>query len=107
MALAGKHAFGSIEDTRVTFVEKKIEAARKDFLKSLLELNGFEVLIQEEKRKTEEDPQLYTVAVTDMTFNPTIWVFNRRLRTPDGHKVTQDYWNQVTEKTNPDYWKND
>jgi len=107
MALAGKHTFGSIDDIRVTFIEKKIEEGRKNFLKELLEFNGFEVVIKEEKRKTEEDPQLYTVAVTDMTFNPTIWVFNRRLKTPDGHKVTQDYWNQVTTETPPQYWKND
>ncbi len=105
MALAGKHMFGSIEDTRVTFVEKKIEKNRADFLKKLLEHNGFEVLIQEDKRKTEEDPQLYTVAVTDMIFNPTIWVYQRKLRTFDGHKVTADYWNQLTENTHPQYWK--
>mgnify|MGYP000941296176 CR=1 FL=1 len=24
----------------------------------------------------------------------------------DGKKVTQDYWNQVSEDTNPRYWKN-
>jgi hypothetical protein len=107
MALAGKHTFGSIDDIRVTFIEKKIEEGRKNFLKELLEFNGFEVVIKEEKRKTEEDPQLYTVAVTDMTFNPTIWVFNRRLKTQDGHKVTQDYWNQVSTETPPQYWKND
>lgn len=107
MVLAGKHTFGSIEDTRVTFIEKKIDENRKDFLKKLLEHNGFEIIIQEEKRKTEEDPQLYTVATTDMVFNPTIWVFERKLKTFDGHKVTQDYWNQVSEDTNPRYWKNE
>ncbi|NQW36615.1 MAG: hypothetical protein HQ471_06380 [Flavobacteriales bacterium] len=106
MALAGKHSFGTIGETRVTFVEKKIEEGRKDFLKALLELNGFEVVVEEEKRKTDEDPQLYTVAVTDMTFNPTVWVFSRRLKTADGHKVTQDYWNQVGTATKPQYWKN-
>lgn len=105
MALGGKHLFGNIEDTRVTFVEKKIEENRKDFLKKLLEYNGFEVIIQEEKRKSEEESQLYTVAVTDMVFNPTIWVYERKLRTFDGHKVTADYWNQLTEDTNPNYWK--
>ena len=106
MALAGKHTFGSIEDTRVTFIEKKIDENRKDFLKKLLEHNGFEVIVQEEKRKTEEEPQLYTVAVTDMVFNPTIWVFERKLNTFDGRKVTQDYWNQKSEETKPQYWKN-
>ena len=106
MALEGKHKFGSIEDTRVTFVEKGVDENRRDFLKKLLEHNGFEVIIQEDKRKTEEDPQLFTVAVTDMVFNPTIWVFQRKLRTFDGHKVTQDYWNQQTENTKPQYWNN-
>jgi len=105
MGLGGKHLFGSIEDQRVTFVEKKIEEGRKDFLKKLLEHNGYEVIIQEEKRKSEEDPQLYTVAVTDMVFNPTIWVFERKLKTFDGHKVTPDYWNQISEDTAPQYWR--
>jgi len=105
MGLGGKHLFGSIEDQRVTFIEKKIEEGRKDFLKKLLEHNGFEVLIQEDKRKSEEEPQLYTVAVTDMVFNPTIWVFERKLKTFDGHKVTPDYWNQISEETKPQYWK--
>ena len=105
MALEGKHTFGSIGETRVSFVEKKINEERKDFLKKLLEHNGFEVIVEEEKRKTEEEPQLYTVAVTDMIFNPTTYVFERRLKTFDGHKVTQDYWNQTSEDTNPMYWK--
>jgi len=106
MVLTGKHAFGAIGDTRVTFVEKKINEDRKDFLKKLLEHNGFEVVLQEEKRKSDEEPQLYTVAVTDMVFNPTIWVFQRRLKTFDNKKVTQDYWTQRSEETNPKYWKN-
>jgi len=106
MALSGKHAFGSIGETRVTFVEKGVNENRRDFLKKLLEHNGFEVIIDEDKKKTEEDPQLYIVAVTDMVFNPTIWVFERKLKTFDGHRVTQDYWNQKTESTNPRYWKN-
>ncbi len=105
MALEGKHTFGSIGETRVSFVEKKITEERKDFLKKLLEHNGFEVLVEEEKRKSEEEPQLYTVAVTDMVFNPTTYVFERRLKTFDGHKVNQDYWNQKSEDTNPMYWK--
>jgi hypothetical protein len=105
MSLEGKHMFGSIDETRVTFVEKKVTAERVDFLKKLLEHNGFEVIIQEEKRTSEEEPQLYTIGVTDMVFNPTIWVYQRRLKTFEGHKVTPDYWNQRSETTPPQYWK--
>ena len=105
MALAGKHTFGSIGETRVTFIEKKIDENRKDFLKNILEHNGFEIIIQEDKRKSEEEPQLYTVATTDMVFNPTIWVFERRLKTFEGKIVNQDYWNQLSENANPKYWK--
>jgi hypothetical protein len=108
MSLEGKHQFGAIGEQRVTFVEKNVTAERMEFLKRLLEHNGFEVITEEEKRKTEEDPQLYTVGVTDMVFNPTIYVFQRRLKTLDGnHIVNQDYWNQVSEDTKPQYWKND
>ena len=107
MALAGKHMFGAIGDTRVTFVEKKIDQDRMEFLKKLLEVNDFEVLVQEEKRKSEEEPQLYTIGVTDMVFNPTVYVFQRRLKTLDGkHIVNQEYWNQLSEDTKPQYWKN-
>ena len=105
MALPGKHQFGAIDETRVTFIEKKIEEDRKDFLQTILEYNGFEVIVKEEKRKSEEVPQLYTVGVTDMLFNPTVYIFQRRLKTLDGRIVTQDYWNQKTMETAPQYWR--
>ena len=107
MSLTGKHMFGAIGNQRVTFVEKKIGSDRMEFLKALLTFNGFEVVIQEEKRKSEEEPQLYTVGVTDMVFNPTVYVFQRRLKTIDGkHIVNQEYWNQQSEHAKPQYWKN-
>lgn len=105
MALLGSHQFGDIEGTRVTFVEKGISKERADFLLALLKHNNFEVIIAEDKRKSEEEPQLYTVAVTDMVFNPTVWVYQRRLKTLDGRKVTPAYWNQVDEATKPQYWE--
>ena len=107
MGLEGKHQFGSIGEQRVTFVEKKIEEERVHFLKNLLEYNGLEVIVEELKRKSEEDPLLYNLGVTDMVFNPTVYVFQRRLKTLDGkHIVNQDYWNQVSADTKPQYWKN-
>ncbi|NJY62296.1 hypothetical protein HC174_05940 [Salinimicrobium sp. CDJ15-81-2] len=105
MALDGKHSFGSIGETRVSFIEKKIDEARKDFLARILEHNGFEVVVEEEKKKTPEEPQLYTVGVTDITFNPVIWVYERKLKTFEGRKLTPGYWNQLTEDTKPQYWK--
>jgi hypothetical protein len=36
MSLAGKHMFGAIGEQRVTFVEKKIDEDRLEFLKKLL-----------------------------------------------------------------------
>ena len=106
MPLSGSHKFGSIGETRVTFVEKGVDQTRMDFLKQLLEHNGFEVIVEEEKRKSEEDPQLFTVAVTDMVFNPTIWVYQRKLKTFDNRIVNQDYWEQRSEDTKPQYWYN-
>ncbi len=107
MGLLGKHQFGAIGEVRVTFVEKNIPESRMLFLKELLEVNGFEVVVEEEAKKSEEDPLLYTIGVTDMVFNPTVYVFQRRLKTIDGkHKVCPDYWNQITKDTKPQYWKN-
>mgnify|MGYP000194203785 CR=1 FL=1 len=105
MALEGKHSFGSIGETRVTFVEKGATEERKDFLTKLLQHNGFEVITEEQKKKSEEDPQLYTIGVTDMVFNPTVHVFERRLRTFDNRIVNQEYWLQQSDDTKPQYWK--
>ncbi len=108
MGFAGKHVFGKLNKTDeniVSFVEKKIPKERMEFLKTLLEHNGFEVLVQEIPSKKEDEPSLYTVAVTDLVFNPTTYVYQRRLRTLDGRIVTPAYWNQETDDTNPQYYK--
>ncbi len=104
MALDGKHSFGSIGENRVSFVEKKVDEVRKEFLTRLLEHNGYEVIIEEEKKKTAEEPQLYTIGVTDITFNPVLSVYERKLKTFDGRKLTAAYWNQISENTKPQYW---
>jgi hypothetical protein len=40
----------------------------------------------------------------DVTLNAIVKVYNRELRTLDGKKVTPDYWNQKTDKLEPNYW---
>jgi hypothetical protein len=106
MTLLGKHTFGEIDGTRVTFVEKATSQERVDFLKVLLEINGYKTLIQENPPKKEENPTTYTIGVTDMSFNPTIAVYQRMLKTKEGVRVTPDYWNQVEvdNELRPDYY---
>ncbi len=107
MSLQVKHSFGKIGDTRVSFVEKGVSKERMEFLKNLLEFNGFEVIIDEQAPKNEEEETKYTVAVTDMLFNPVIYIYDRRLKTPDGHYVTHDYWEQRSGfNFKPQYWEN-
>jgi hypothetical protein len=105
--LSGKHDFGDLNGQTVTFVERKVSLDRADFLKKLLEHNGIPVILVEIP-PAEDDPDgatLYTVATPDLVFNAVTYVYQRRLRTADGRKVTPAYWNQETEATKPEYWE--
>jgi len=104
--LKGKHKIKEIDEVRCTIVEKNTSKERVLFLKKLLEFNGYEVKYQEEKRKDENDPITYIIGVTDMVLNPVIAVYQRILKTPEGKKVTADYWNQKTKNIEPNYWDN-
>ena len=105
MSFAGKHLTGEIFETKCTIVEKAISNKRVDFLKDLLEYNGYTVLVEQNKKKNEEDPDTFDLGVTDLVFNPTIWVYDRRLKTRDGKIVSADYWLQKSDKTKPQYWE--
>jgi hypothetical protein len=102
---SGKHQFGDLDGQSVTFVEKNISAERAAFLKTLLEYNNIPVIVKENPGATEADPVTFTVATPDLVFNPVIYVYQRRLRTPDGRKVTPAYWRQETTSTKPEYWE--
>lgn len=39
-------------------------------------------------------PATFTIGVTNVMFNPTNAIFGRLLKTPDGHVVTLNYWQQ-------------
>jgi hypothetical protein len=41
-----------------------------------------------------------------MVLNPVIAVYQRILKTPEGKKITADYWNQKTKNIEPNYWDN-
>lgn len=102
----GKIIRKEVAGTRCSVVEMECNENRAGFLKKLLEHNGYEVLIQEELATAEpEVDKSFTVGVTDITFNAVVAVYQRRLRTFSGKRVTPGYWNQMTEDIDPWYWR--
>lgn len=82
----GKHIIEEIDGIRCTVVESNINEARALFLSDLLTFNGFTV-------KSGVDAKGVSIlGVTDILFNPVIAVYQRRLKTKTGHKVTPAYW---------------
>lgn len=100
----GKHTVEEIDGVRCTIVETGASEERVKFLKSLLELNKFEVKVAEDKAQAEGQKS-YTIGVTDLVFFPTIAIYERALYTPEGHHVTPAYWKQYTTVCDPRYWR--
>lgn len=116
MAINKNHEFEELDAVKCGIVEKNVSAERADFLKRILEYNRYEVKVvaaappkkaAAPAAPAAENPEnavtppaeppaptLFTVGVTDYTFNPVNAIFGRMLKTPDGHIVTLAYWNQ-------------
>jgi hypothetical protein len=116
MAINKNHLFEELDGIKCGIVEKEVSPERVEFLKKLLEYNGFTVVAVPSpppkapparpvvKKEGEEPappspeepkfPETFTVGVTDYTFNPINAIFGRLLKTPDGHVVTLAYWEQ-------------
>lgn len=111
MAINKNHEFEELNGVKCGIVEKNVAPARVEFLKSLLEFNGYEVIVVPSpapkaapaKPVAEGEtpppppppaPETFTVGVTDYTFNSTNAVFGRALKSKDGHIVTLAYWRQ-------------
>jgi hypothetical protein len=102
---SGKHVELEIDGELYRIVESGIsDMNRVKFLESILIHNGFEVKWAEEPRKTEDEPPTMMIGVTDLTFNPVLAVYGRRLKSPDGHRINPNYWNQKGDSFNPQYW---
>lgn len=113
MAINKNHEFEDLNGVKCAIVERNITQERVQFLKNLLNINGFTVIVTEaappKTAKPLTDvplaflpeaptpPTLYTLGVTNVTFNATNAIFGRLLKTRNGHVVSQAYWNQ-TEK---------
>jgi hypothetical protein len=110
MAINKNHEFEELDGIKCAIVEKNIPQARVNFLKPLLELNGYQVVVTAaappkaapagtEATVAEEVPAMFTMGVTDVMFNPTNAIFGRLLKTANGHIVTLAYWKQETERS--------
>ena len=116
MAINKNHEFEELDGVKCGIVEKNVSPERVQFLKKLLEYNRFTVVVVSSPPpkvtpapvvKLAEGveppppspplplaPETFTVGVTDYTFNSINAIFGRLLHTPDGHVVTQAYWQQ-------------
>lgn len=107
MSLAsGKHIEKEIDGELQRIVESGItDMKRVEFLKEILEHNGYVVKWAEEVKKKEDEPLTYMVGVSDLTFNPVVAVYGRRLRDLTGKRINPAFWNQKNDSFNPNYWK--
>ena len=109
MAINKNHLFEELDGIKCSIVETQVSPQRVAFLKSLLEFNGYTVIVvptpppkaavpppsaETTITPQETPPETFTVGVTHLAFNATNAIFGRLLKTPDGHVVTQLYWYQ-------------
>lgn len=102
MAINKNHEFEELDGVKCGIVERMVAPSRVDFLRNLLELNGYTVIVVSSPppKAAAPDaanvplPETFTVGVTDYTFNPINAIFGRALKTRDGKIVTLAYWRQ-------------
>lgn len=105
MPINKNHLFDELDGKKCAVVETEMLQARVNFLKPLLEFNGYEVVVVPtpppkvppkiaEGETPPEAPPTFTMGVTNVMFNVTNALYGRFLRTPDGHIITPAYWLQ-------------
>jgi hypothetical protein len=120
MAINKNHEFEDLDSIKCAIVEKNASPERVAFLKQLLELNKYQVVVVGSPAPkaapaapvvapAEGDatpvpapivpeappaPTSFTVGVTDLTFNATNAIFGRLLKTENGTIVTLAYWQE-------------
>lgn len=113
MAINKNHEFEELNGVKCGIVEKNVKPQRVEFLKKLLEYNRYTVVVVPTPAPkvvtppppkegeplvppppAPPTPETFTVGVSDYTFNTINAIFGRMLKTPDGHIVTQAYWQQ-------------
>ena len=115
MAINKNHEFEELNGIKCCIVEKAVSMDRVNFIKPLLEGNGYTVVVSgiipkapapapvaEGETPTPPPPPAaptqFTIGVTDMCFNTVNAIFGRFLRTREGKGVTLAYWQQQDEQ---------
>jgi hypothetical protein len=98
-----EHPTKELDGINYRVIEANISQDRIDFLTKILTHNNVPVFVESNPPKEGADPT-FNLLTPQLTFNPIVKVYNRELRTPDGHRVTPDIWNQLTDKPEPNYW---
>ena len=113
MAINQNHLFEELDGVKCAIVEKNASKERVDFLKFILEYNGFTVIVIPSPLPkippagtegptppvtattlTNLPPETFTVGVTDTSFNPINAIYGRLLKAPGGRVLTLAYWQQ-------------
>jgi hypothetical protein len=113
MAINQNHPFEELDGIRCAVVERNVKPERVEFLKYILEGNGYTVRVVPspppkatpapkppegeapvEAPAPPPPPETFTVGVTDVTFNTVNAIYGRLLRSPEGNVVTMAYWQQ-------------
>jgi hypothetical protein len=120
MAINKNHEFEELDGVKCSIAERNVSSGRAEFLKELLEWNGFTVVVaaapppkaapkpagtetpEAAAEPVVETPALFTVGVTHVAFNPTNALMGRLLRTKEGKIVTPEYWNQESSVSRDD-----
>ena len=119
MAINKNHEFEDLDSIKCAIVEKNASAERVAFLKKILELNKYQVVVVDSPAPKATPaapvaapvegeapapiptapiappaPTTFTIGVTDLCFNATNAIFGRQLKTADGHIVSLAYWQE-------------
>ena len=126
------HSVEEINAVRCAIVEKNVSPERVEFLKTLLQHNGYTVMVAQTPPppvkpapKTPAPvigpdgqpvavapppppppaPNTFTVGVTNISFHAMLLIYERSLLTSEGKIVSIAYWNQEPEKEGELYWQ--
>jgi len=119
MAINKNHEFEDLDSIKCAIVEKNASPERVAFLKKILELNKYQVVVVDSPAPKAAPaapvaapvegeapapiptapiappaPTTFTIGVTDLCFNATNAIFGRQLKTADGHIVSLAYWQE-------------